>query len=60
MHDMSEEWNVFAIGVQEIIRGIGLNKGAYLNELARYLKLLPPDECADLMGEFWNYSGEGA
>lgn len=32
--------------------GIGLNKEAYLNELARYLKLLPPEECAELMGEF--------
>lgn len=29
-----------------------MNKEAYLNELARYLKLLPPEECADLMGEF--------
>ncbi|MFC6649452.1 HAAS signaling domain-containing protein [Paenibacillus rhizoplanae] len=29
-----------------------MNKEAYLNELARYLKLLPPEECAELMGEF--------
>ncbi|MFD2879844.1 DUF1700 domain-containing protein [Paenibacillus rhizoplanae] len=49
---MIEEWNAFCHRSAGDHWGIGLNKEAYLNELARYLKLLPPEECAELMGEF--------